>query len=635
MELRTYLAVLRERLGIVLLATLVTLVAGLFFSFRQTPVYSAQTRLLVRPLMTVSSSSDGSAGAAMSSQSVGDEAEFVRSRDVAEKVAADLSLSEPPETLINSVKVSTVANTAILAITAESTDPVRARDLADGFANAYLEVRREAAAASLVAASKVLGEQLQQLRQEASDLSDEIGKEKDPTKKSALTSQRDALIGQLGVLQAKAAELSPGALLPGSGGQVVQPAVTPTSPARPNHARNALLGLTLGLALGVGAAFLLDTLDEHIRSKEEAEQNLGVSVIGTIPKVETWDRSNRAYLVSLVSPKSPAAEAYRSLRTNLQFVGLDGGLKTIAITSASAGEGKTATAANLAIAMAATGAKVAVISADLRKPRLHRFFGLSNNVGTTQVLAGQASLAEAAQAPSVPGVAVMDSGKVPPNPAELLASPRFDDLLAELSKGADFVLVDCAPVLAVADASVVAPRVDGVILVVNGRTTRRGAAVQAAEQLRQVGAKIVGVVLNEFTPGARAGYRHGYGYRYYGYGQYGHGVEPSGDGWAGGEPGLHPIPPTPARSGWQPERQPVTHPEPGAMVSPPGSFVDFSPVESDSAAGARPAVSAGPLESSADAVAGPAVSAGPIESAVNRGDTECELMDRADESAEI
>ncbi|MFA5787051.1 MAG: polysaccharide biosynthesis tyrosine autokinase [Actinomycetota bacterium] len=541
MELKTYLAVLRERIGIVLLATLVTLVAGLFFSFRQTPVYSAQTKLLVRPILTVSSSSGANSvyEALVSRQSVGDEAEFVRSPEVAEKVADELRLSDPPETLINSIKVSTVASTAILAITAESTDPVRARDLADGFANAYLDVRREVAAASLVAASRALGEQLQAVQQQASDLSGEMAGEKDPTKKSALASQRDALIAQLGVLQAKAAELSPGALLPNSGGQIVQPASTPSRPSRPNHTRNGMLGLTLGLALGVGAAFLLDTLDERVRTQEDAESILGTSVLGTIPPVATWDRRERSYLASVADPKSPAAEAYRGLRTNLRFVGVDGDLKTIAVTSASAGEGKTATVANLAVTLAATGARVVAVSADLRKSRLHRFFGVPNEVGMSQVLSGQASLEEAIQSPGVPGLRLLSSGKAPPNPAELLASPRFDQVLKELSRVADFVLVDTPPVLAVSDASVIAPRVDGVLLVIDGKSTRRGAGVHSAEQLRQVGARILGGVLNEFSPGAKAGYRHGYEYRYYGH----YGQQASGNGQVMREPTPRPEAP--------------------------------------------------------------------------------------------
>ena len=218
-------------------------------------------------------------------------------------------------------------------------------------------------------------------------------------------------------------------------------------------------------------------------------------------------------LPTLASPKSPSAEAYRTIRTNLQFLGRDGGLTVVSVTSPSSGEGKTTTVANLAVTMALAGKRVVAVSCDLRKPALHRLFHLSNDVGLSSFLSGRVSLSQAAQRGGVDNLRVMASGPVPLNPAELLGSNAMEEFLQYLREHADVVLLDTPPVFAVSDALALAPLSDGVIVVADARSTTRGALSHVREQLDQVGGRILGGVLNNFDP-SDAKYQPTY-YRYY------------------------------------------------------------------------------------------------------------------------
>lgn len=201
-------------------------------------------------------------------------------------------------------------------------------------------------------------------------------------------------------------------------------------------------------------------------------------------------------LTMLTDPRSPAAEAYRSLAANLQFSYTDRQLQTVGITSAAAGEGKSTTVANLAIALAEGGRRVIVIDADLRRPSMHTLFGVDRQEGLTNLLVG-----EQMQLPLVdtasPGVRLLVSGPVPTNPVEVLASRRFDQALALARAQADFVLVDTAPAGALADAAVLAPRLDGMLLVVSAGRTKRDLARRAREQLERVNTNLLGVVLTD------------------------------------------------------------------------------------------------------------------------------------------
>ena len=210
-----------------------------------------------------------------------------------------------------------------------------------------------------------------------------------------------------------------------------------------------------------------------------------------------------AGLVAHLEPKSAAAEAYRALRTNIQFASPDHPVYTILATSTSPDDGKSTTIANLAITFAAAGSRTVLIDADLRRPHLHQIFDLSNDFGLTTLVSemarsktGEESVRLPLQETSIQNLMVLTSGPVPPNPAEILASQRMAEILARLKNNADYMLIDTPPIIAVTDAAVLASRVDGVLLVVNAGKTKRDLAIKARDMLRQVNANLLGVVLN-------------------------------------------------------------------------------------------------------------------------------------------
>jgi len=213
-------------------------------------------------------------------------------------------------------------------------------------------------------------------------------------------------------------------------------------------------------------------------------------------------------LITISEPRSPISEAYRALRTNLDFAALDQALKTMVVTSAGVGEGKSTTLANLAVVSAQAGRKVVLVDADLRRPTLHQIYGLDNEEGLTTAMMDEAALASPPlQETGVEGLSVLTSGPLPPNPAELMGSRRMEEVVAALAERADQIFFDTPPVVAVTDAAVLSTKVDGVLLVISAGRTRREYARSAVQRLEQVNARLVGTVLTNVQMGAGfAGY---------------------------------------------------------------------------------------------------------------------------------
>ncbi|MBC7225471.1 MAG: polysaccharide biosynthesis tyrosine autokinase, partial [Anaerolineae bacterium] len=277
---------------------------------------------------------------------------------------------------------------------------------------------------------------------------------------------------------------------------IVEPADVPSTPVRPKPVQNTLLAAAVGLVLGAGAAFLIEYLDDTIKSPDDVERDLGLATLGTITRFGGRALSDK--LITVQHARSSVTEAYRILRTNLEFAAVDGDLRTILVTSPNPVEGKTVTAANLAVVLAQAGRRVILADADLRRPAVHRMFQVSNEAGlTTALLRGQEVALEDLLLPTeVEGLRVLPSGPLPPNPAELLGSDQMARLVERLKGLADLVVFDTAPALPVADPAILARLADAVLLVVDTGATRRGMALRAVEHLARVGTNITGVVLN-------------------------------------------------------------------------------------------------------------------------------------------
>jgi capsular exopolysaccharide synthesis family protein len=280
--------------------------------------------------------------------------------------------------------------------------------------------------------------------------------------------------------------------------------------------------LFLGLLLGCGMGYWAEVTDKTFRSAEEIRQRLALPVVGHIPRIELKQQVLEVIAASGSPldptvythhrPKSREAESYRGIRTALYFSTRGSGQRVIQVTSPNPGDGKSTLAANLAVSIAQSGKRVLLIDADLRKPKVHRIFGVSATKGLAAVLAQECPLAEAVRESGVPGLALMLCGKPPANPAELLTSARLQEVLQAVREQYDMVLIDTPPLLAVTDPSVVAARVDGVLITLRITKNGRPQAERARDILQTLGAPILGVVVNGVASRS-AGYGGGYGYK--------------------------------------------------------------------------------------------------------------------------
>lgn len=310
---------------------------------------------------------------------------------------------------------------------------------------------------------------------------------------------------------------------------VVDPATLPVDPVEPNLPRNLALGLASGLVFGLVLAFVVENLDNSLRTIEEVESYSGLTSLGVIP-LQKWNGDSRrrtlrsggaaensvADVIAVARPQSQIAEAYRSLRTSLLLSSVDTPVKTIVVTSSIPGEGKTSTAINCAAVFAQAGGRILLVDADMRRPSVHSRFGLANRFGLSSVIAGSEPFEKAAVAhPSIPGLTVLPSGPKPPNPAQMLGSRRMAELLAEWRKDFDYVIVDTAPVLAVTDAVLLAAQADTCILVLRWGRTGWQPLRRSRDMLARAQARIAGVVINAVNLNAPDHYYYGAKYTKY------------------------------------------------------------------------------------------------------------------------
>ena len=410
LELRDYLLVLRRRRVIVVLTVAVVVGVAFVLSYIQTPVYAATAKLRIEPRAGISVFDTTNDQASGFSQFIPTEIEVLKGEPVQDIVREKLK-SAPP------VAVRQVGTTAVVQIVAQSTNPRQAAAVANAYADAYKEHRRQQGINEALAAQGEVKSKIDDLGVEIADLDRQIGPDPGPGE-ALLQAQRELLLEQQSLFQDNLNRQQINTELINGGAEVVRSAAVPSTPIKPTPLRNAILALVVGALLGVGLAFLVEYLDDSIPTQETLQQVTGaVPVIGLIPEVPGWKTKEKSRLVAMESPRSVPAEAYRALRTAIDFIGLDHPMRTLQVTSPGQGEGKTTTLANLGITLATAGKRVVIVCCDLRRPRIHEFFGLDNTVGFTSTLLGERPVSAALQnVPGVPRLRLLASGPLPAQP---------------------------------------------------------------------------------------------------------------------------------------------------------------------------------------------------------------------------
>ena len=515
-----------------------------FFSRRQTPVYQASALAMIN---VATSSQDVTTSLYLEQQLGSSYSQIMTTRSVLDAVAQRLG----GEILPGSVQVTQIQNTQLITVTATDTNPKRAASIANTIITVFSqqnqadqEARYADSKKSLQDQMAVLNQQIQTSSADLAVLTQEIGND-NTTLNTLLTADnagktqeelnnQNALIQQTqSTLQTKVIqqsqlqttlenyrssytlllqsynEISLAETQSSTGVLLKDPAVPPEFPIQPQPFRSALLAAVVGLILGAGIVFLIEFLDDSLRDPQEITRKWGIPILGMII---TFNSKNGNELITEKQPRAPVSEAFRSLRTNLQFASAASPIHILLITSPSPSDGKTTIVGNLACVIAQGERKVIIVDADLRKPRVHKVFQLQNKLGMTdQFIHPQEYPDGVAQPTEEKNLSVITSGSLPPNPSELLGSQRMVEIFQTLKAQFDMVVLDSPPTLAVTDANVLATRVDGVILVINPRVSKRAAIKHAIEQMVQVKANIIGVVLNGVdVKKSRYGYYRGY-----------------------------------------------------------------------------------------------------------------------------
>ena len=478
----------RRRVAVVL-AVLVIVGFSMVVSSSRPTVYEATAEVLVQSSGVELALDPNSRPRTEPGRLVETEIRILASPEVKDAVRA--AIGEAP-----TVTASPAGDADVIAIRARSSSAERSATTANAYADAYVTVRHRQVDEAVNAAAA-------EIQKRITELQGQVDATQGDARDSAVA-QQTALRQQLDRVQVLRAVKSGAA-------QVVTPAALPTSPVSPRPGRAGLLAGIGGLGLAIAVALLLERVDDSLRTTDQLARAADLPVIGTIPTVgASLANLGRPSVVSLTTPRSPATEAYRTLRTAVQFLPIEG-VTMIQVTSPTAGDGKTTTLANLGVALARAGQQVALVCCDLRRPKLHEFFGMTNDIGFTSVLLGKVPLSAALQqVPDQDRLYVLASGPLPPNPSELLSSRRAREVLASLRAEAEIVLIDSPPVLPVSDAMIIAGLVDVTFIVCAADRTSTRDVTRAVEQLRQVGAPLLGAILNGAGPESAYGGKYGY-----------------------------------------------------------------------------------------------------------------------------
>jgi non-specific protein-tyrosine kinase len=517
MELKHYLGILRRWGWIMVLCTVLAGVASYWFSSRQPRVYEGVSQYLVGPVLDnpFVRASDLQASGAVGQTYVA----LATTRPILQRVIDNLNLQKPdgrpldPRELGPNISASWLDATQVLTIRARAADPEAAASISNAIGEMLidrspggpksLQVQRQQDALTQIAR---LQESIRSIEAEMDQLSSQIQQTTDQIAQRSLIVRLDERRAQLAASQ-RALSDQYSIVQNSSTNQidVLQPAIPNTSPIAPEIVRNVLAALIAGLVLGLAAMLLFEYFTDVIYTPEELRKATNISYLGGIARHKRLRRNEKSQLIVQARPETLAAESYRMLRTNLQLAGTDLHLPSLLVTSPSRGDGKSEIAANLAVSLARAGKQVILVDGNLRRPRIAELFGLTEDNGLSSLLDGPGQAITPQPIESIPGLSVVPAGAVALNSSEILGAQQMYRLIQEFKSHADVVIFDSPPLI-YSDALVLAPQVDGVLLVVNSGTTGRENTINAVESLRLVGANMIGSVLNRVKAGPAYSY---------------------------------------------------------------------------------------------------------------------------------
>ena len=519
-DLKRYIDLLWRRAWIIALAAVLAATAAYLYSrYFIIPIYESSTTLLINE---AAASQGTDYNSVLTSERLARTyTEMLTQRPVLEATITQLKMDIDPEDLQSVISVQLLRDTQLIQVSVSDQNPLNAATIANSLVQIFIKQNFDRQAERFAASRDSLGNQLRQIEQQISQTDDAIARLRDRPDQQVELERLQTALNQYrqtyaSLLQSFEEVRITEAQSTSTISQVEQ-AIPVMSPVRPQTMKNTLLAAVLGALLATGVIFLIDALDTSLKSSDDLLR-MGLTTLGFVGRY-----SNGGSPITIDQPRSPTAESFRSLRTNLQYSNIDEPTSSLLITSAIPGEGKTTVASNLAVVIAQSGLRVALIDADLHRPTVHKRFGANNNYGiSTLFVQAEPDLQAVLKPTSVNGLSILTTGPLPPNPSELLGSEKMNLILKKLAELVDYIIIDSPPTTVVTDAMVLSKKVGGVLLVARPGKTPVVVLRRANEELARVGAKIFGVVLNDADQkGARYGYHEGYYYykrRYYAYG---------------------------------------------------------------------------------------------------------------------